>query len=242
MGAERSEGRGAESPRTIEVTQPLTDTLPGSVLYRCGRTEILCVASLEDGVPSWREDGLGWSTGEYSLAPYSTRPRHRPPTGGRVDGRSQEIRRLIGRALRASVDLSRLPGLTLHCDCQVLHADGGTRTASINAATIALGSLVRAEQERGRLAEDPRIARILAVSVGRVGGRPLVDLDYREDSAAEIDLNIVATPDGALVEVQGASEADPIPREAWHELVDIGCRAIGALGETLAPHLQPIED
>ena len=242
MSAATRVGRDAATPRAVEVEIGVIRGIAGSVLYRSGRTEVLCTATLEEGTPPWRGDGLGWLTGDYAMAPFSTRPRMHRPNDGRIDGRSQEIRRLIGRSLRTAVDLRRMPGRTIHLDCQVLHADGGTRTASINGATIALGRLVNEGLRTGQLPEDPRVATVLAMSVGRVGDENLVDLDYREDSAASIDLNIVATPDGSLVEVQGASESEPLPREIWHSLVDLGCTAIEGIADTLAPHLSPLDD
>ena len=241
-GETRSEGRDARTPRPVRVEVGVIEGIPGSVIYRSGRTEVLCVATAEEGTPPWRGVGLGWLTGDYQMTPYATIPRGSRPSGGKIDGRSQEIRRLIGRSLRTSVDLHRIPGLTIHCDCEVLHADGGTRTAAINGATIALGRLVASSLESGRFPQDPRVESVLALSVGRVGEQNLVDLDYSEDSAAAIDLNVVATPAGNLVEVQGASESKPLSPAIWHDLVEWGVRGIGEVATLIAPHLHPIED
>ena len=241
-GESRSEGRDARTPRSIRVEVGVIEGIPGSVLYRSGKTEVLCVATVEEGTPPWRGVGLGWLTGDYHMTPYATVPRGSSPTAGRIDGRSQEIRRLIGRSLRTSVDPRRIPGLTIHLDCEVLRADGGTRTASINGASIALSRLVASSLESGRFPQDPRIETVLGISVGRVRGENLVDLDYSEDSAAEIDLNVVATPAGNLVEIQGASESQPLAPAIWHELVEWGGEGISQVATMIVPFLHPIED
>ena len=237
----RSEGRDATTPRSITVQTGIIEGHPGSVLYRCGKTEILAVATLQEGTPPWRDDSLGWLTGDYTMLPYATEPRGSSPNDGRIDGRTQEIRRLIGRSLRTSINFPKMPGRTIHLDCSVQRADGGTRTASINAASIALGKLIAREQASGRLPEDPRQGTVLAISVGRIGEVSLVDLDYPEDSKADIDLNVVATPSGDLVEVQGASESKPLPPAVWTELVNLGSSAIAELGTNLKEHLTPID-
>lgn len=237
-GGRRRDGRTAEEPRAVRIETGVIDGTPGSVIYRVGDTQILCVATAESGVPSWRGDAGGWLTANYTLHPFATEPRG----DGRPDGRSQEIRRLLGRSLRSSVDLTRIPGMTIRLDCEVLRADGGTRTASINGATIALGALVGTLLEDGRAAEDPRVETVLALSVGRLGGENLVDLDYSEDRHADIDLNVVATPAGDLVEVQGATESRPIGRAVWHELVDLATVGIGRIHAAIASELRPLGD
>ncbi|MFQ5654768.1 MAG: ribonuclease PH [Planctomycetota bacterium] len=238
----RTDGRALDEPREIEVIPRFLDGVPGSVLYRSGRTRILAVASLEEGAPSWLGDDLGWLTAEYALLPYSTTPRvQRAREEGRIDGRTREIQRLIGRSLRASLDRRRMPGYTIRIDCDVLQADGGTRTAAICGASIALGQLTERALADGRFAIDPRVAEVLAVSAGIVAGRPRLDLDYEEDSAAELDLNLVGTPDGRLVEIQGSSESVPIPSELWEELIALGRRGLACIAERVAPWMIEIE-
>lgn len=182
----------------------------GSVLAVCGRTRVVCAVSVENAVPSWmKAQGVsgGWITAEYQMLPSATNTRStREVTKGKLSGRSAEIQRLIGRSLRAVVDLEKLPGLTLHVDCDVIDADGGTRCASITGACAALERAAAKLVADGTLAENPIKARVAAVSVGIVKGEPMLDLCYEEDSAAEVDMNVVMTSDGRFVELQGTGE------------------------------------
>ncbi|MBR4124902.1 MAG: ribonuclease PH [Victivallales bacterium] len=182
----------------------------GSVLAVCGRTRVVCAVSVENAVPPWmKAQGVpgGWITAEYQMLPSATNTRStREVTKGKLSGRSAEIQRLIGRSLRAVVDLEKLPGLTLHVDCDVIDADGGTRCASITGACAALERAAAKLVADGTLAENPIKARVAAVSVGIVKGEPMLDLCYEEDSAAEVDMNVVMTSDGRFVELQGTGE------------------------------------
>lgn len=182
----------------------------GSVLACFGRTRVICAASVEMGVPRWmKEQNLpgGWVTAEYQMLPAATHQRHeREVTRGKISGRSAEIQRLIGRALRAAVPLESLPGLTVHIDCDVLDADGGTRCASITGACLALELALRKLAGEGTIPALPPVKRVAAVSVGLFAGTPLLDLDYAEDAAAAVDMNVVMTADGRLVEIQGTGE------------------------------------
>lgn len=228
----RSDGRGHGDIRAVEVTENFVEGAAGSVLYRCGGTRVICVASIISGTPGWLTEDEGWLTAEYSLLPYSTTPRApRARPDGKVDGRAQEIQRLIGRSLRASVDRRRFPGYTIQIDCDVLTADGGTRTAAITGAGLALARAVEAAVADGRFAEDPRVARVVAISAGFVDGNALLDLDYGEDSRAEIDLNVVGTGAGDLVEIQGSSESTPIAADRWQELTQLAAHGLRQVGE-----------
>ncbi|MEM7168052.1 MAG: ribonuclease PH [Planctomycetota bacterium] len=234
-------GREHDAIRPVTVRPDPIEEIRTAVIYCSGKTQVLCVATMESGTPPWLNDNQGWLTAEYSLMPFAVRPRATRARDGKIDGRSQEIQRLIGRSLRASVDRNRFPGYTIRLDCDVLHADGGTRTAAITGAGIALGYLVRDGLTAGTLAEDPRVASVAAISVGLIHGAPHLDLDYREDSRAEIDLNLVGTPDGKIIEVQGASESDPIERATWEELLQLGCQGLEAVGAVASTHGFPIQ-
>jgi ribonuclease PH len=208
----RKDNRAAEQTRPIRFTRSFTD-LPGSVFAECGKTRVLCTVSIQDQVPIWMSNrhAGGWLTAEYAMLPGAGQPRK--PRDGRTgrppDGRSLEIQRLIGRALRGVLDLGTLPELTLWVDCDVISADGGTRTTAINGAAIALYDALLWLEEQRRLPKWPMRGIVTAVSVGLVDGNPVVDLDYQEDSMAEVDLNIVTANDGNLVEVQGGAERKP---------------------------------
>lgn len=191
--------------RPVKVTRHFTRTSPGSVLYESGNTVVLCTASLEDSVPAWLEGaGKGWITSEYNMLPHSTNKRKRRDRDGKVDGRTTEIQRLIGRSLRAVVDLQRLGERTLTVDCDVLQADGGTRTASITGGFLAMCDALFPTFGTSEL--HPLIDSVAAISVGMVGGIPTLDLDYEKDAAAEVDMNIVMTGRGRFVEIQGTGE------------------------------------
>ena len=237
----RAHARDRDSIRDIQITPSFVGPSSGSVLYASGNTRLICVATIEAGTPHWLDDDEGWLTADYSLRPYATTPRVPRARDGRVDGRSQEIQRLIGRSLRASVDRRLFPGYTIFVDCDVIQADGGTRTAAISGATVALGLAVRVALEDGRLSEDPRHDLVTAISAGFVAETALLDLDYEEDRRADLDLNIVGTPTGEIVEIQGTSESTPIARDRWQELIDLGTQGLRDVGEELLPWVPPIE-
>jgi ribonuclease PH len=214
--------------RPVEILVDYLEQPLGSVLYSQGKTRVLCTASLDEGVPRWlRDSGRGWLTAEYSLLPASTGERtQREASAGKQKGRTVEIQRLIGRALRSVTDLEALGERTLWIDCDVLQADGGTRCAAISGAWVAAArALGRAGLSRA-LPES-----VAAVSLGIVGGDSLLDLDYEEDSSAEVDLNVVMTGGGRLVEVQATAERAPFDREGLNELLDLGAAGIAAIRE-----------
>jgi len=203
---------------------------PGSVLIEAGKTRVLCVASVEEETPRWlREEDGGWVTAEYSMLPGSGRERIRRDAFR--GGRSQEISRLIGRCLRSVVDRKALGELMIRVDCDVLQADGGTRTAAITGAWVALHDAAIDLVDRGALARDPLLDHVAAVSVGLVGGVPLLDLEYEEDVGAEVDLNVVMTGRGLLVEVQGTAEGSPFTRQELDALLDLAEKGIRDLTE-----------
>lgn len=219
--------RGERALRPIGIQPGFLDQSPASVLYRCGRTVVLCTSSLEPGVPPFLAGkGQGWATAEYDMLPGSTTPRHGRERGGKLSGRTQEIQRLIGRSLRGILDLEALDGYTLIADCDVLQADGGTRTASINAAYISLALLVRGAREAGMLQRSPVRDAVGAVSVGISGGRCLLDLDYEEDSTADVDLNLVQTASSGILEIQGTAEGTAFPREDLDRMLDLASAGI----------------
>ena len=227
----RADGRAADSMRPVSITRRWLETGEGSVLVSFGRTTVLCVASLTEGVPRWRRDsGLGWVTAEYSMLPRATGERsQRESVKGRIGGRTHEISRLIGRSLRAVVDMRALGENTIQLDCDVLQADGGTRTASVTGAFVALADAVDWAVGRGIVVPDatrPVLGdTVSAVSVGIVDGTPVLDLPYEEDSRAQTDMNVVATGSGAFIEVQGTAEHAPFSRGELGELLDLA--AIG---------------
>ena len=220
---ERSHGRKADQLRPLEFVANFAPHATGSVLVRYGSTQVICAATIEPGVPTWmKQQGMkgGWLTAEYSMLPYSTHERKpRDINKGRLDGRTVEIQRLIGRSLRASIDLERLGQNTLWLDCDVLQADGGTRTASITGAYVAARLAVQRLIDLGRLRENPLIDSVAAVSVGLFGGHALLDLDYSEDKDAEVDFNVVMTGQGRFVEVQGTGEEATFSHAQLNELL-----------------------
>ena len=227
----RRGGRGEREIRDLGLQAGFLRRAPGSVLVRQGDTRVVAAVSVEDGVPGWlRGRGRGWLTAEYGMLPLSSGERIRRDRGG-VPGRTAEIQRLIGRSLRAAVDLSGLGERTVRVDCDVIEADGGTRTASITGAFVALALALHRLQTRGVFGENPLRRQIAAVSVGVVDGRVLLDLDYSEDSRAAVDLTVVATATGELIEVQGAAEAAPFRREVLDELLDAALEGIAAIAE-----------
>jgi len=221
-------GRGADQLRPVRIVRGYTEMTPGSVLIEMGRTRVLCTASFDPEVPRWlRDDGVGWVTAEYSMLPGSS--RERVPRNSISGGRVKEIQRLIGRALRAVVDRPGMGEGTVRVDCDVLQADGGTRTAAITGAWVALHDAFTLAVEQGMLAAHPIIDHCAAVSVGMVGGEPLLDLDYGEDAGADVDLNVVMTGRGGLVEVQGTAEGRPFTREQLGALLDLAARGVNGL-------------
>jgi len=222
--ATRSDGRVADDLRPYRFTRGWLDHAEGSCLVECGRTRVLVAASVTEGVPRWRKgSGLGWVTSEYDMLPRATDTRSdRDSRKGRVNGRAQEISRLIGRSLRAIIDYRALGENTIVVDADVLQADGGTRTASITGAYIALSDATAWMRRQGLLVGEPLLGSVAAVSVGVLNGEPLLDLCYEEDARAQVDMNIVATGDGRLIEVQGTAEGDPFDRSMLDRLLDLG--------------------
>jgi ribonuclease PH len=216
--------------RPIRITRGYTEMTPGSVLIEVGRTRVLCTASIEEGVPPWlRDQGVGWVTAEYAMLPGSSPQRvHRKSVSG---GRTKEIQRLIGRALRAVVDFERMGEHTVRVDCDVIQADGGTRTAAITGAWIALHDTFEHAVSEGLMDENPLIGHLAAVSVGIVDGERWLDLAYEQDAGAEVDMNVVMTGDGRLVEVQGTAEGEPFDRADLDALLDLAASGITTLVE-----------
>ncbi len=231
----RHDGRADDQLRPLSFQPGIAPHAAGSVLVAAGNTRVICAASVEEGVPRWmKEQGVtgGWITSEYSMLPYSTLGRKpRDIAKGKQDGRGVEIQRLIGRALRNTVDLEALGPRTLWVDCDVLQADGGTRTASITGGCVAIALACRALVASGKVARSPLHKLVAAVSVGMVEGRPVLDLDYVEDKDAAVDFNLVLTEEGRFVEVQGAGEESTFSREEFHVLVELGTRGVGELIE-----------
>ena len=232
----RRDGRGPDDLRPVKFTRDFTDMAMGSALVDVGRTRVLCTASVGDDVPPWlRGTGRGWVTAEYSLLPGSTPERvRREATRGKQSGRTQEIQRLIGRSLRAVCNLDNMADTEVILDCDVLQADGGTRTASICGAYIALHDALARLVATGRLPLHPLHDACAAVSVGVVGGVSMLDLDYSEDAGAEVDMNVVMTGSGGLVEVQGTAEREPFSRTQLGELLDLARAGIDQLLEAQA--------
>jgi ribonuclease PH len=224
------EGRRPDELRAIDVVPDFVEQADGSVLISFGKTRVLCTASIEEGVPRWLVgSGRGWMTAEYGMLPASTGERSvREARAGRQGGRTVEIQRLVGRSLRAAYDLEKLGERTLWLDCDVIQADGGTRTAAISGAWIALA---RAAKRKGLPAPMERVG---AVSVGIVGGEPLLDLDYGEDSTADVDMNVVMRGDGRLIEVQSTAERNAFTREELDRLIDLAAAGIEQIFEIQA--------
>ncbi len=227
----RADGRKASELRPIRVSTGIQKDAEGSVLFEMGATKVVCAASIEERVPPFlKGQGKGWVTAEYALMPRSTNTRVQRERGGKgLQGRTQEIQRLIGRALRSVVDFEKLGERTITIDCDVLQADGGTRTASINGAWLALRQACDRLMASGKIKEDPISGGVAAISVGVVNGKMLVDLDYSEDSTAQVDMNIVMTAGGKLIEVQGTAEGDPFSREELDTMLDGALKACKAI-------------
>ncbi len=228
--AARPDGRKPDELRPIKITRGFTKSPAGSVLIQTGDTHVLCTASIEEKVPEWRKElGLGWVTAEYEMLPASTDTRRQRNRGGKIDGRTQEIQRLIGRSLRAVVDMAKLGPRSIWIDCDVLQADGGTRTASITGAYIALVDAVRVLKKKGVIKADPIIDSVAAVSVGLCKGKVLLDLCYLEDKDADVDFNVVVTGRGQYVEVQGAAEAGTFTRAQMDKILKMADKGVQQL-------------
>lgn len=231
MKTQRSENRRADQLRPVSITRNYTKGAAGSVLIRFGDTMVLCTACVEESVPKWREaSGLGWVTAEYDMLPGSTGQR-RPRARVKPDGRATEIQRLIGRSLRGVVDYARLGPRTIWLDCDVIQADGGTRSASITGAYVAIADAVRRLMDDGLIGESPLREPVAAVSAGKVDGRLLLDLDYSEDSKAEVDFNVVMTASGKLVEVQGGAEGGTFTQAELARMLRL---AVGGIRQLIA--------
>jgi ribonuclease PH len=227
----RPDGRSVSELRPVKFTRRWLEHAEGSVLVEFGSTRVLCAASVSEDVPRWRRgSGLGWVTAEYAMLPRATHTRgDRESVKGRIGGRTHEISRLVGRALRASVDYKALGENTIVIDCDVLQADGGTRTAAITGGYVALADAVSYLRGRKRLPGDPLVTSVAAVSVGIIDGEPRLDLNYAEDSTAETDLNVVCTGEGDFVEVQGTAEREPLRRDQLNQLLDLAVAGCGEL-------------
>jgi len=229
----RHDGRAPGDLRTVRITPGFVPTAHGSALIEMGGTRVICTATVEESVPGWRRgQGAGWVTAEYGMLPASTGERRtRDVTRGKLDGRSSEIQRLIGRAVRAVIDMEALGERTVWLDCDVLTADAGTRCASICGAYVALEIAVRGLLADGRIARSPIRQGVAAVSVAIVGGVPVLDPDYTEDVAADADVNVVMTAGGELIEVQATAEREAFSRAAMDEILDLAGAGIGRLLE-----------
>ncbi len=227
----RIDGRGPSDLRRVKITPGFIEQAEGSVLIEAGRTKVICTASVEDGVPPFLEGkGRGWVTAEYGMLPRATNTRNdREAARGKVGGRTMEIQRLIGRSIRAAVDMAALGERTIKLDCDVIQADGGTRTASITGAWVALALACRHLQAEGRMDRDPLLLGVAAVSVGIVEGRALLDLCYQEDSAAGVDMNVVMTSGRQFVEIQGTAEGETFNKAELEVLTDLAWSGIQRL-------------
>ncbi len=240
LGAQRKDGRKPDEIRPVAIRRGFTEFAPGSVLIELGKTRVLCTAMVTDGVPPFLlGTGQGWLTAEYSMLPSAT-PGPRKMRDGRSakpDGRSVEIQRLVGRALRTIVDLKAMPDRTVWIDCDVLQADGGTRVAAITGSYVALYDAMLDLDHQRSLRRWPIQTQVAAISVGLVGGAPVVDLAYAEDSAAEVDMNVVMTGAGEFVEVQGTAEKKPFARPQFDAMLDLARKGIDRLFEAQASAL-----
>jgi ribonuclease PH len=230
---DRHDGRQPDQLRPVKFDLGIAEYATGSVLVSMGKTRVLCGVTIEEAVPRWMKEQRvpgGWLTAEYAMLPYSTLTRKpRDIAKGKLDGRSSEIQRLIGRSMRAVVDLDKLGPRTLWVDCDVLQADGGTRTAAITGASVAVSIACQRLIAEKKLVQSPVKMLVAAVSAGVIGGAALLDLDYEEDKEAAVDLNLVATEDGALVEVQGAGEEATFSQGQLSEMLSLGAKGIAQL-------------
>ncbi len=220
----RPSGRRPDQPREIIITKDFTMHAEGSVLIAFGNTKVICTASIEEGVPRFlRAENQGWVTAEYGMLPRATGSRtQREAARGKQQGRTVEIQRLIGRSLRAAVDLTKMPEHTVTIDCDVIQADGGTRTASITGAFVALAMALEKLQADGKLKESPLMHKVAALSVGIFNGEAVVDLDYAEDSNAATDMNLVMADNGSFIEIQGTAEEAPFTEEQLSQMLAFG--------------------
>src|SRR5471032_425739 len=229
----RHDGRLADQLRTVSFTPGIAPHATGSVLVAFGNTRVICAATIEEGVPRWMKEQSvpgGWITAEYSMLPYSTLQRKpRDISKGKLDGRSSEIQRLIGRSMRAALDLQKLGARTICVDCDVLQADGGTRTAAITGAFVALSLAIKKLIANKKLTASPILHAVAAVSVGIVNGVPLLDLCYTEDAAASVDMNLVMNDSGQFIELQGSGEEATFSEKELAELLALGKSGIGEL-------------
>ena len=216
---------GELRPQVAEA--PFLRRVPGSVLYSAGDTRVLCTATFEDGVPPFLEGGdRGWITAEYDILPAATQPRHPRERGGKISGRTQEIQRLIGRALRAAVDLTAIPGMTLKLDCDVIQADGGTRTASVNGAWIAAARAIAEQVRAGKVLRPAMQRQVAALSVGILEGNLLLDMNYEEDCRADVDLTVAMDTGGSLIEIQGTAERNPLSEAALGRMIALARKGL----------------
>jgi ribonuclease PH len=227
----RPSGRASDELRAIRIERGFTQHAEGSVLVSFGETRVICTASIEARVPGWlRDAGQGWLTAEYGMLPRSTHTRSdREAARGKQSGRTQEIQRLIGRALRAVLDLKALGQHTITIDCDVIQADGGTRTAAITGGYVALADAIRVLKKKGLIRKNPLYGQVAAVSVGIWEGKPVLDLDYAEDSSAETDMNVVMNEAGAFIEVQGTAEGHAFHRHEMDQMLELAVTGIHQL-------------
>ena len=227
----RTDGRAADTIRPTRITTDYTMHAEGSVLIEVGNTKVICTASIEDRVPPFlRNTGRGWVTAEYGMLPRATSTRtQREASAGKIGGRTQEIQRLIGRSLRSVTRLSELGERTIWVDCDVIQADGGTRTASITGGFVAMAIAMDKLKQRGLIGQIPIADYVAATSVGVVNATPMLDLAYDEDSKAEVDMNVIKTSDGRFIEVQGTAEGPPFPRDTLDSLLSLADRGIASL-------------
>lgn len=231
--------RPADQLRDVEITRHYLESHPASVLYRSGKTIVLCTASIEASVPPWLlGKGKGWVTAEYNMLPGSTQPRKGRDRGGKIDGRTTEIQRLIGRSLRSVVDLKKLGEQMITVDCDVLQADGGTRTASITGGFIALADAIATILPSSKIGDGPLIDSVAAISVGVIGDRVQLDLDYELDSAADVDMNVVMTGGGRFIEIQGTGEEATFDDEQLASMLSLAKRGIASLTKRQLDSLQ----
>jgi ribonuclease PH len=229
----RVDGRLVDELRLVNITKDFIKYPEGSVLFEIGNTKVICNASIDDAVPPFLlNENKGWLTAEYSMLPRSTHTRsQRESIKGSLSGRTQEISRLIGRALRASLNLNKIPGKTIIVDCDVIQADGGTRVASITGGYIAVSLAIKKLLENNLIAEDPRLDYVAAISVGIIEKDVTLDLNYEEDYKANVDLNLVATGSGKIIEIQGTAEREPFDNICLQNMINFGLRGIKSLVE-----------
>jgi len=239
----RPSGRQLDQARDIKITRNYTKHAEGSVLIEFGDTKVICTASVADGVPRFMKgEGKGWLTAEYGMLPRSTGSRmNREAARGKQTGRTVEIQRLIGRSLRAAVDMKALGERTIHIDCDVIQADGGTRTASISGGCVALLDALQGLVDSGKLKTLPLKQKVAAISVGIFKGQPVLDLDYPEDSVAETDMNVIMTDKGGFIEVQGTAEGEAFQQEEFDAMLTLAKKGINEIFELQMAALEPTQ-